>query len=388
MRNLALLFAAFLITQPVLAQEAAPATETPAAEATADPNAVNTNASNMLLLDATTGTVLSEHKSGEKMFPSSMSKLMTMYMVFEELKRGTLKLTDTFTVTENAWKTQGSKMFVPIHEQVAVEDLIRGISIQSGNDACIVVAEGLAGSEAAFADRLNAKAKELGMTGSHFVNSSGWPDENHYTTAADLAILGQALIRDFPEYYHYFAEKEFTYNNIRQYNRNPLLGRLGVDGLKTGHTEAAGYGIVISAAEPTGRRLILVVNGLASMKEREAESEHLLTWGFRNFENLKFVEPGKTVIEADVFAGKAKKVALTVREPLTVTLPKVKNEGVSIKATYQGPLTAPVKTGDEVGTLTITLPSGDTKQVPLVAAADVEQVGLFARIPAAIKSWF
>lgn len=386
LRHLTLLLAAFLMLQPAMAQEA-PEPEVPVVEPS-DPLAVNTNASNMLLLDATTGTVLAGKASNERMFPSSMSKLMTLYMVFDELKRGTLQLTDNFTVSERAWRIQGSKMFVPLGEQVSVEELIRGISIQSGNDACIVIAEGLAGSEEAFADRLNAKAKELGMTGSHFVNSSGWPDENHYTTAHDLAVLGTRLVNDFPEYYHYLAEREFTYHNIRQYNRNPLLGRLGVDGMKTGHTEAAGYGIVISAKDPTERRLILVVNGLNSMKEREQESEHLLTWGFRNFENIPLVTPGKTIIEADVFAGKAAKVALTTREPLVVTLPKVKRDGVSIKATYQGPLTAPVKTGEEVGTLIITLPNGDVKQVPLVAAADVEAKGFFARIPAAISSWF
>jgi len=397
MRMLALFLAAFIILQPVSssAQEAA-AVESPAPTATAeapvvpaDPLAVTTTASNMLLMDATTGTVLAEYKSGERMFPSSMSKLMTLYVLFEELKRGTLQLTDTFTVSENAWRIQGSKMFVPIGEQVPVEDLLRGIAIQSGNDACVVIAEGLAGSEAAFADRLNAKAKELGMTGSHFVNSSGWPDENHYVTASDLAILAHRLAVDFPEYYHYFAEREFTYHNIRQYNRNPLLGKLGVDGLKTGHTEAAGYGIVISAKEPvTERRLVLVVNGLESMDAREQESEHLLTWGFRNFENVKVAEPGQVIAEANVFMGKADKVGLTVAEPLTITLPKVNRDKVSVKAHYEGPLTAPIEAGKEVGTLIVALPNGAEKQVPLVAANAVAKKGVFARIPATIGSWF
>ncbi|MBN8543084.1 MAG: D-alanyl-D-alanine carboxypeptidase [Alphaproteobacteria bacterium] len=345
--------------------------------------------SHMILLDATTGTILKEKNSGEKMFPSSMSKLMTEYMVFDELKKGTLQLTDTFTVSENAWRIQGSKMFVPIGEQVGVEDLIRGISIQSGNDACVVVAEGLAGSEAAFADRMNAKAKELGMTDSNFVNASGWPDENHYTTAADLAILGKALIRDFPEFYHYFSEREFTYNGIRQYNRNPLLGRLGVDGLKTGHTEIAGYGIVLTAKEPvTERRLVLVVNGLKSMKEREQVGEYLLTWGFRNFENITLAKKDQPIIEANIFLGKADKVALTVREDVLVTLPKTEREKVSIKATYQGPLQAPITAGAEVGTLVISLPNGSKQEVPLVAAAAVEKKGIFARIPDVIGSWF
>lgn len=345
--------------------------------------------SHMILLDATTGTILKEKNSSERMFPSSMSKLMTEYMVFDELKKGTLQLTDSFTVSENAWKIQGSKMFVPIGEQVGVEDLIRGIAVQSGNDACVVIAEGLAGSEAAFAERMNVKAKELGMTSSNFVNSSGWPDENHYTTAADLATLGKALMRDFPEFYHYFSEREFTYHGIRQYNRNPLLGRLGVDGLKTGHTEIAGYGIVLTAKEPvTERRLVLVVNGLKSTKEREQVSEYLLTWGFRNFENVTLAKKDHAIIEADVFLGKTEKVALTVREDVLITLPKTEHEKVTIKATYQGPLRAPIMIGDEVGTLVIHLPNGSTKEVPLVTAAAIEQKGMFARIPDVIRSWF
>ncbi|MFZ4126219.1 MAG: D-alanyl-D-alanine carboxypeptidase family protein, partial [Rickettsiales bacterium] len=364
------------------------APEVPVADGTA-PADVSDLPSHMILLDATTGTILKEKNSNEKMFPSSMSKLMTEYMVFDELKKGTLQLTDSFTVSENAWRIQGSKMFVPIGEQVGVEDLLRGIAIQSGNDACIVVAEGLAGSEAAFAERLNTKAKELGMTGSHFVNASGWPDENHYTTAADLATLGKALIRDFPEFYHYFSEREFTYNGIRQYNRNPLLGRLGVDGLKTGHTDAAGYGIVLTAKEPvTERRLVLVVNGLKSMKEREQVGEYLLTWGFRNFENVTLAKKDQAIAEADVFLGKADKVALTVREDVLVTLPKTERDHISIKATYQGPLKAPLAAGDEVGTLVIALPNGTSQEVPLVTSVAVEEKGLFARIPDVIGSWF
>ncbi|MFO0069930.1 MAG: D-alanyl-D-alanine carboxypeptidase family protein [Alphaproteobacteria bacterium] len=348
-----------------------------------------TNASNMLLMDATTGAVLAEKNSTTRMFPSSMSKLMTEYLLFEELKRGSLKLTDTFFVSENAWRIQGSKMFVPLGGQVTVEELIRGITIQSGNDACVVVAEGLAGSEAAFAQRLNAKAKEIGMQNSNFVNSSGWPDENHYTTAADLAKLASRMIADFPEYYHYFSEKEFTYNNIRQYNRNLLLGRGGVDGLKTGHTEIAGYGIVLSAREPgTDRRLILVINGLSSMKEREREGEFLLNWGFRNFENVTLASPGQVVTEAPVFLGKSSSVGLATEAPLVVTLPKVNAAEVKIKARFNAPITAPVAAGQPAGELIVTLPNGSEQVVSLVTVSAVARKNAFARIPETIRSWF
>ena len=370
---------------PALANEAA----APVAEAPADAMVPPTNASNMLLLDATTGAVLAEKNSNEKMFPSSMSKLMTEYLLFDELKRGTLKLTDTFPVSENAWRIQGSKMFVPLGAQIPIEDLIRGITVQSGNDACMVVAEGLAGSEAAFAQRLNAKAKELGMRHSNFVNASGWPDENHYTTAADLAILAKRMIADFPEFYHYFSEKEFTYNTIRQYNRNLLLGQGGVDGMKTGHTEVAGYGIVLSAKEPaTDRRLILVINGLSSMKEREREGAYLLNWGFRNFENVTLAEPGKIITEAPVAVGREHKVGLTTTAPLIVTLPKINPGAVTIKARYLSPLEAPVAAGKEAGELIVTLPGGSTQTMPLVTADSVERKGFFARIPETITSWF
>ncbi len=346
--------------------------------------------SHMILLDADSNTILAQKHADERMFPSSMSKLMTLYAVFEELKKGTLKLTDQFTVSERAWAIQGSKMFVPIHGSVGVEDLIHGIATQSGNDACIVVAEGLAGSEEAFAQRLNETAKKLGMNGSHFVNASGWPDENHYTTARDLSTLALHLVHDFPEYYPYFSTPEFTYNNIRQYNRNPLLNRggLGVDGLKTGHTEIAGYGIVLSAKQSaSGRRLVLVVNGLSSMKEREQEGEALLNWGFRNFETVSLVKAGQVVAKAPVWLGDESDVELSVGEDVKLTLPIGKASAATAKAVFESPVAAPITQGQPVGKLVITLPSGDTRNVPLLAAKSVEKKGAFARIPTVIGSW-
>lgn len=348
------------------------------------------NASHMMLLDADTGTVLAQKHADEKMFPSSMSKLMTLYVLFDELKKGTLQLTDQFTVSEKAWAIQGSKMWVPIHGSVAVEDLIHGIATQSGNDACIVVAEGLAGSEEAFAQRLNDTAKAIGMTGSHFVNSSGWPDENHYTTAHDLATLGLRLASDFPEYYHYFAVPEFTYNKIRQYNRNPLLNRasLGVDGLKTGHTEIAGYGIVLSAKHPqSGRRLALVINGLESMKAREQEGEALLSWGFRNFNTTLLAKAGQVVAKAPVWLGAQDSVELSVAQDVKVTLPVTQQGGAKAVASFDAPVAAPIAQGAAIGKLLITLPSGDTREVALLATRAVEKKGAFARIPAVMAYW-
>lgn len=391
-------FLALLLAHPplVMAEEKAKPSETIAEDLSVTNKDVTgdvpfaVRSSHMMLLDGDTGTVLAQKHADEKMFPSSMSKLMTLYELFGELKKGTLQLTDQFTVSEKAWAIQGSKMWVPIHGSVAVEDLIHGIATQSGNDACIVVAEGLAGSEEAFAQRLNNTAKSIGMTGSNFVNASGWPDENHYTTAHDLVVLAQRLVNDFPEYFHYFSLPEFTYNNIRQYNRNPLLNRtsLGVDGLKTGHTEIAGYGIVLTAKHPvSGRRLILVVNGLDSTKSREQESEALLSWGFRNFETKTVVQAGQVLGSADVWLGDEEKVELTASEDVKLTVPVGKGGDVSAKLVFNSPIAAPITQGQPIGDLVISLPSGDSKNIPVLAAKSVDKKGAFARIPAVIGHW-
>jgi D-alanyl-D-alanine carboxypeptidase (penicillin-binding protein 5/6) len=277
---------------------------------------------------------------------------------------------------------QGSKMFVPLGGQIPLEELIRGISIQSGNDACVVVAEGVAGSEEAFANLMNDKAKQLGMSGSHFVDASGWPSPDHYTTAHDLGVLARAIIHDFPEYYPYLSEREFTYHGIRQFNRNLLLGNtaLGVDGLKTGHTEAAGYGIMLSAKQ-AGRRLVLVINGLDSEADRAAEGERLLNWGFRNFDNRPVARVGQPITKATVWMGKELSVPLTVAENIVVSVPKIGGNGIKLKAEYQAPIQAPVKKGQEVGVLKVTLPSGEVRETKLVAAQDVEKLGFFGQIP-------
>ncbi len=350
----------------------------------ADGSDLQSPASHLYLIDFTTGTVLAEKASDAKMYPSSMTKLMTLYILFDRLKQGTLSLDNQFTVSEKAWRMQGSKMFVPLGGQIPLEELLRGIAIQSGNDACVVVAEGIAGSEEAFARQMNDTAKKLGMTNSNFMDASGWPHPDHYTTAHDLALLSKALIRDFPQYYHYLSEREFTFHGIRQFNRNLLLSNtaLGVDGLKTGHTEAAGYGIALSAKQAgDGRRLVLVINGLTSEAERASEGERLLNWGFHNFDNMRLVKAGQTVKSATVWMGSEKTLPLVVAQDVTISVPKIGRDGVKMAAEYNAPVKAPVKKGDKVGVLKITLPSGVTREVPLLAGADVEKLSFFGRIP-------
>jgi len=286
-------------------------------------------------------------------------------------------------VSEKAWRTQGSKMFVPYPGRVKVEDLVRGMIIQSGNDACIVLAEGLAGSEEAFVDQENEKAKELGLTNSHFANVSGLPDPNEYVTARDLALLARRLIVDFPEYYHYDAEKDFTYNGIRQGNRNPLLYKdLGADGMKTGHTDEAGYSLTGSAVRD-GRRVIMVLGGLQSMKARAQESERLLEWAFREFNDFRLVKAGDTIDQAEVWLGTEAKVPVTVEKDVVVTLPRAARRSMKATVHYDGPVKAPVTKGETVGKLTFTADGVDPVEIPLVAMQPVEKLGPMARIAVA-----
>jgi serine-type D-Ala-D-Ala carboxypeptidase (penicillin-binding protein 5/6) len=342
---------------------------------------IATNAKHLYIVDFQTGSVLYDKMGEERLAPASMSKLMTVYMLFDALKRGDVKLTDSFHVSEKAWAMQGSKMFVDIDSDVKVEDLLRGILIQSGNDACIVVAEGLAGSEEEFANRMNKKAKEIGLTGSNFTNSTGWPDPNHYMTAKDIEVLSEHIIRDFPEYYPYFAEKEFVWNGIKQGNRNPLLYRAGsgVDGLKTGHTEEAGFGVSASAVRE-GRRVMMVVHGLSGMQERADEAGQLLDWAFRETGNYTVATKGSVLAEAPVEYGDSQTVPLTVAQDLLLTLPKGDREKVTAKAVVNTPIVAPLASGQEVGKLIVTVPNMPEFTYPLVAAKDVPEVGIGGRI--------
>ena len=347
--------------------------------------AVETNAREAILMDFDTGHVLFARKPDQSMPPASMSKIMTVYAVFERLKQGELSLDDKFLVSEKAWRKGGSKMFVEVGNEVRVEDLLRGVIVQSGNDASIVLAEGIAGSEDAFAGMLTAKADELGMDNSKFENATGWPDPQHRTTARDLAILAKHIIQDFPEYYHYFSETEFTWNDIRQHNRNPLLGRnIGVDGLKTGHTQNAGYGLTASA-ERDGRRLILVVTGLDSAKARAQEAAKLLEWGFREFDNYELFEAGETVEEAAVWLGEDPRVPLVAPEDLMVTLQRSQREAMEATVTYESPIPAPIEKGERLATVRITAPEREAIEMPLEAGAAVGQLGPLGRIVASVK---
>ena len=268
--------------------------------------ALNTTASQAIIYDYETKTVIFEKNSKELVSPSSMSKIMTIYYLFKKLKDGEIKLTDEFKVSKKAWKKGGSKMFVNVGESVKVEDLIRGIIVQSGNDACIVVAEAISGSEELFAEELNLLGQEIGLKNSNFTNSTGWPDPEHLMTAEDLLTLTIRTIEDFPEYYHYYAEKEFTYSNIKQNNRNPLLySNIESDGLKTGHTSLGGYGIVVSIKQ-NNRRLILVLNGLKSSKERAKESERLSKIAINQYFNYLISEEDKIIKNLNVWGGKKK----------------------------------------------------------------------------------
>lgn len=339
---------------------------------------ISTEAKQAFIMDADTGQVLFEKNADEKMPTSSMSKVMTMYMVFEALNDGRLQLDTQLQVSEKAWKMAGSKMFVEVGNAIRVEDLVQGVIVQSGNDATVVLAEGLGGTEESFAAAMTAKAREMGMENSNFVNASGWPDENHYSTARDLATLALRTIKDFPDMYGYYAHKEFTYHGIRQPNRNPLLYKdLGADGIKTGHTDAGGYGLMASGTR-NGRRVIMVLNGMKDNTQRSEEAARLLDWALRDFDNVSFFKPGEPVEEAPVIMGKSKTVPLIVQEEMFVTVPKFSRKDIKVQAVYNSPLEAPVAKGQQVGTLTATIPGHDPLERPLLAGADVARLGFFA----------
>jgi len=347
--------------------------------------AFETSATEAIVIDVETGAVLFEKDADKLTPPSSMTKIMTMYLVFERLKDGSLSLDDKLRVSEKAWRKGGSKMFVEVGKRVRVEDLIRGVIVQSGNDACIVIAEGLAGSEDAFAADMTAKAREIGMTSSVFKNASGWPDPEHLVTVRDLATLALRTVKDFPEYYHFYSEREFTFNKIRQSNRNPLLYKnMGADGIKTGHTEAAGFGLV-GTAKRNDRRIVAVLNGMESIKERANESERVIEWAFREFDNYKLFSAGEKVIDADVWLGNAITVPLMIERGVKITLPRKARREMKVAVRYNSPIPAPIRKGDRLATLVIEAPDFKTMEIPLISGAQVDRLGLFGRLGAALK---
>jgi serine-type D-Ala-D-Ala carboxypeptidase (penicillin-binding protein 5/6) len=337
-----------------------------------------------ILIDLQSGQELYAKNPDVPLHPASMSKLMTVLMVFERLADGSLSLDDTLPVSEKAWRKGGSKMFVDLGSQVRVEDLLHGIIVQSGNDACIVVAEALGGTEEAFSEQMTRRGRELGLTHSTFKNASGWPDPDHLMSARDLAKLATIIIQQYPQYYKIFGEREFTYNNIRQHARNPLLHQdIGADGLKTGHTEEAGYGLTASAVRD-GRRLVMVLAGLKGPKDRAREAASLLDYGYRNFKNYHLFARGDAVEQADVWLGNAGSVPLLVQEDVWVSLTGDGRRDLRVKVVYDGPIPAPIANGSQLAELEITAPGLEPRRVPLLAGETVQAASMLGRMSSAL----
>lgn len=356
------------------------------ADDAADPFALQSAAPHAVIMDHETGKVMFSRAGDVPMAPASMAKLMTVAIMFEKLKHGELKLDDTFTVSERAWRlsvagrAESSKMFVSIGSRIRVEDLLRGIIIQSGNDACTVVAEHFSGGEAAFSELMNAQARRIGMKNSVFRNASGLPDPEMHVTAEDLALLASHIIREYPAYYRYFSEREFTWNGIHQANRNLLLaGYEGADGLKTGHTSVSGYGMVASAVRD-GRRLIVVVNGLPNETERANEAKRLLDIGFREFKPYELFAKDTVVDQAPVWGGDGETVPLVVAAPLRVLMRRHQRDSLKVTLSYEGPLAAPVRKGQAVGSLRVSASGMPDIDVPVLAGADVAEGGFLKKV--------
>lgn len=351
-------------------------------------SAFETRARAAFVYDLTTGTVLLEKNADQALPPASMSKLMTVNMLFEALREGRISLTDRFTVSSKAKALGGSTMHLDERDTPTVEELIQGIIVLSGNDACVVVAENLAGSEAAFAKMMNERAPRIGLTNSHFVNASGWPAEGHVMSVRDLATLAARLITVFPEYYGYFSQTEFPFDGrspANRFNRNPLLKlKIGADGLKTGHTAEAGYGLVGSAVDGD-RRVIFVITGLASEQERAEEAEAVVNWAFKQFVSRTVAPAQKPVARAAVWLGTEDSVGLVPAHDVKLLLPAVQKDAVPGRVLFTGPLHAPVRAGQEVGTLVLQLAGLPERRVPLLADRDVSKAGVPARLIAAAQ---
>lgn len=359
------LILSFLISSPAIAQSVV---------------LPETSAKQAYVVDFDTGAVLFDKNGTERMPTSSMSKVLTSVVVDDAIRSGQVSKDTKFKVSEKAWKTGGSRMFLDVNTEVSVDDLIHGVIIQSGNDACVVLAEGVAGSEANFVAMMNQKAEEIGMTDSHFMNSNGWPDPNHYSTAKDLTTLAAYLIRNYPEEYKMYSDKEFTYNNIKQGNRNPLLYRnIGADGVKTGHTEDGGYGLIGSAVAG-GRRVVLVINGTDSMQARADESAKLMEWALTSFKNVEVLKKGAVLAEVPVVLSEQKSIKLIASDGYSATVPAFSKDASKVSVTYKSPAVAPIKAGDVLGTASFKLANGDIKEVPLVADIDAPESSFFKRL--------
>lgn len=351
------------------------------------PAAPSLSAKSYILVDFNSGEVLVESNPDMRVAPASITKIMTSYVVFKELAGGNLKLSDKVNVSETAWRTIGSRMFIEPGMEVTVEQLVKGMVIQSGNDASVALAEHLAGTEEAFAGLMNHYAEQLGMTNSRFMNATGLPQEDHYTTARDVALLSVALITDFPEYYRWYSEKEYSFNNIRQHNRNNLLWRdPAVDGIKTGHTEAAGYSLVASAKRD-GMRLISVVLGSGSESSRTSESQSLLNYGFRFFETVQLYQAGQELALGKVWKGKDEQVRLGIRDELFVTIPRGRYDDLDARVEMRPELIAPLTKGEEVGRISIRIGDDEIASRGLVTLAAVAEAGFFGRTWDGMSMW-
>jgi D-alanyl-D-alanine carboxypeptidase (penicillin-binding protein 5/6) len=391
MRLLSALLIALVLSSPSAAfaqQPAAALPPVPAAALPPVPAAPAVPARGYILLDFNSGEVLTEKEADTPMDPASITKLMTAYAVFSELRKGQMALTDLVTVSERAWRTGGSRTFIEVGTRVSIEDLIRGMIIQSGNDASVALAEHTAGSEAAFADLMTEYARRLGMANTSFRNATGLPAEGHYSSARDIALLASAIIREFPEFYQLYSEREFTFNNITQRNRNQMLWRdPSVDGMKTGMTDAAGY-CLVSSAERDGMRLISVLLGTSSAKARADATQSLFNWGFRFYESHRLYAAGETVATARVWKGTLEEVGLSLQEDLWITVPRGRYGQLEASMEVQTPLLAPLSTEDEVGRIRVSLGDrslADRSLHPLAASPDG---GIIRRALHSVLLWF
>ena len=337
-----------------------------------------------IITDMTTGATLLEKAADDPMPPSSLTKLMTAYITFGMLKSGRLTLTQQLPVSEKAWRMQGSKMFVPLGGQIAVDDLIRGMIIQSGNDACIVLAEGIAGSEDQFVALMNKMAATLGMTNTHFENATGWPAPDHHMSVRDIDTLARAIIGNFPQYYHFFSETNYKFNNIDQGNRNVLVDKGLADGLKTGHTDAGGFGICASSLRG-GHRIVMVLNGMPSSRVRVEESERLIEWAFSEFELVTLFAAGQAVETAPVWLGAQAGVPLVSPHDILFTLPHGWRNSAHVSVSYDAPIAAPIRKGQPLGTLAVSGDGVPPSTIPLVAGADVGRMALPLRSLAVLE---
>ncbi len=345
-------------------------------------------ATSFILVDFHSNTAIAERAPDDRVEPASITKLMTSFVAFQEMAAGNLALDDQVLISENAWRTPGSRMFVEVGRRVSVEDLLKGIIIQSGNDASVAIAEHIAGSEEVFAGLMNKQAERLGMVNTYYVNSTGLPHEDQLTTARDVAILARAIISEFPQFYAWYSEREFTYNDIRQHNRNRLLWRdPSVDGLKTGHTSTAGYCLVTSASRD-GMRLVSVVMGTASEEARATASQALLNYGFRFFETYQLYDAGEVLSEERVWKGRAGQVALGIEEDLFVTIPRGRYDALQARLEISQSLTAPLAAGEVVGRLVVELDGQTVADRALITRRAVEQAGFFSRTADGIRLWF